>query len=260
MKILLYHWHAGELEARAAELRAKGHDVTAAAWGDAIALRDVDALAPDAVVIDLRRLPSHGRVIAMTLRERKSTRGIPLVFVEGDPDKTERMREQIPDATFTPWSRIAIALRGAHSVQPKDPVVPRSTSGYSGKPLPQKLGVKPGTRLTLLGAPKDFATTLGTLPQDVVVTTRATAPAETIVLFAKERAALEKKLPAALRSLADKGALWAAWPKKASGVATDLVEDVIREVAFAHGLVDVKVCAVDATWSSLCLRRRVSVR
>ena len=258
MRILLFHWNEPEALERTSVLMAAGHEVRAISDGMKIRLRDLDAFDPDVAVIDLRRLPSHGRAIATTLRERKSTRGVPLVFVEGDEAKTERIRELLPDATITPWARIRSAIRTAASVpRATPPVVPRSDHGYSGKPLPQKLGIKPETTLLLMGPPDRFEVVLSPLPDGVKVRTRAGGSAETVVLFVRSRAELARRLPIALRALGPKGALWVAWPKKTSGVATDLVEDGVREHAFPLDLVDVKVCAMDATWSGLCLRRRV---
>lgn len=258
MRILLFHWNEPEALERTNVLMAAGHEVRAVSDGMKVRLREIDEFAPEVVVIDLRRLPSHGRSIATTLRERKSTRAVPLVFVEGDEAKTERIRELLPDATFTPWSRIRSAIRAAASIpRAAPPVIPRSDQGYSGKPLPQKLGIKPETTLLLMGPPDRFDVTLGPLPDGVTVRSRAGGSAETVVLFVRGRAELARRLSTALRALGPKGALWVAWPKKTSGVATDLVEDGVREHAFPLGLVDVKVCAIDAIWSGLCLRRRV---
>ena len=258
MRIVLFHWNTAEARERAASLQAAKHLVTVFSDGMKLSMKDIDAAEPEAIVIDLRRLPSHGRTLAMSLRNRVATRSVPLVFVEGDEGKTARIREEFHDATFTPWARIGTALRTAIAQPVAAPVVPRSTSGYSGKPLVDKLGVKPSTALLLLGEPEGFASTLGTLPKDVVVRRRAGTPAQVVVQFVCSRSELEKRLPVALRSLADKGALWVAWPKKTSPLALDLAEDGVRECAFAVGLVDVKVCAIDADWSGLCLRRRAA--
>jgi len=119
-------------------------------------------------------------------------------------------------------------------------------TGYSGTPLPQKLGIKAGHRVVVVGtAPSGF------LP-DVEVRRRL-GPADVIVAFFIERSDLERRLPALERSIFPAGGLWVAWPKRASGVATDLTEDVLREVALPRGLVDNKVCAIDETWSGLRL-------
>jgi hypothetical protein len=125
-----------------------------------------------------------------------------------------------------------------------------SSAGYSGTPLPRKLGIKPGHRVALLGAPDGFELEL---PADVTLRRRAGGTADVILTFHTSRAELERRLPA-LRAMMDPAAgLWIAWPKRASKVATDITEDVLREIALPTGLVDNKVCAVDETWSGLRL-------
>lgn len=132
-------------------------------------------------------------------------------------------------------------------------------AGYSGTPLATKLGIKAGTRLLVLGAPPGYDRTLA-LPEGVERKRALRGPLDVIQFFTKRRAALEARVPALQAALARDGALWVSWPKKASGVATDVTEDVVREVALAHGLVDVKVCAVDETWSGLKLVVRLRDR
>jgi len=104
-------------------------------------------------VIDLSRLPSHGRAIATMLRQRKATRSIPIVFVEGDPEKVARIRETLPDAVYARWRNIRSALRAAIEHPPREPAVPGTMDAYSASPLPKKLGIKPGSVVLLLGAP-----------------------------------------------------------------------------------------------------------
>ena len=135
-----------------------------------------------------------------------------------------------------------------------------SAAGYSGTPLPRKLGIRPATRLVLSRAPDGFDATLGELPDDVHVLRRMPASADVVVLFADRRADLQRRLPAARAAVRPDGGIWVAWPKRASGVPTDITEDVVREVGVAAGLVDNKVCAIDATWSGLRLVVRLRHR
>jgi hypothetical protein len=134
-------------------------------------------------------------------------------------------------------------------------------AGYSGTPLPRKLGIGPGHRVLLLHAPDGFAEqALAELPAGVTVRRRARGRADVIVAFHRRRAGLARALPR-LRALMEPAAgLWIAWPKRASGVATDLTEDVVRELALANRLVDNKVCAIDGTWSGLRLVIRLRDR
>lgn len=134
------------------------------------------------------------------------------------------------------------------------------TAGYSRKRLVEKLGIKPGTRIAIVAAPPGYRSTLGALPPGVTVGTAPRGTLSFIHFFTKKRALLGRRFPALKRALAQDGALWVSWPKKASGVATDLTEDVVREVALAGGLVDVKVCAIDEVWSGLKLMRRLKDR
>ena len=134
-------------------------------------------------------------------------------------------------------------------------------TNVSGTPLVRKLGVKPNARLGLVAAPQDFDATLGELPLGARVRRRLGGePFDVIVAFCRRRAGLERRLPALARALDPAGGLWIAWPKRASGVSTDVTEDVVRQLGLAAGLVDNKVCAIDETWSGLRLVYRLRDR
>jgi hypothetical protein len=124
-------------------------------------------------------------------------------------------------------------------------------AGYSGTPLVQKLGIKSGTVIALLGAPDGFDDLLVGLPDDVTIRRRSQGHLDLAMSFQTERAVLEQRLPTILKALDKAGSLWVAWPKKASKVPTDITEDTVREVVLPIGLVDVKVCAIDPIWSGL---------
>ncbi|HXY31022.1 MAG TPA: DUF3052 domain-containing protein [Gemmatimonadaceae bacterium] len=125
-----------------------------------------------------------------------------------------------------------------------------SPAGYSGTPLPKKLGIRDGACVALLGAPEAFERTLGTLPPGATLRREGRGKADIVIWFVTKATELERRLPAVAR-LIEVGGLWIAWPKRASAVATDLTEDAIRDAALPLGLVDHKVCAIDATWSGL---------
>jgi hypothetical protein len=135
-----------------------------------------------------------------------------------------------------------------------------ATAGYSGTPLASKLGFKPGFKAAFLGAPDSFAAALADLPDSVQVATRLGRGKDLVVFFTTERRALERKVEALKGAIAPDGMAWVAWPKRASGVPTDMTEDVVRDVALPVGLVDVKVCAIDETWSGLKLVIRKELR
>jgi hypothetical protein len=129
-------------------------------------------------------------------------------------------------------------------------------AGYSGTPLARKLGVRPNETLIALNAPENYAQLLEGLPENVTISGRVTAKPVFVHLFVRQRSDLEKRLRALRIRLDDAGILWISWPKKSSKVATDITEDTIRAVALPLGFVDVKVCAVDETWSGLKLMIR----
>jgi hypothetical protein len=134
----------------------------------------------------------------------------------------------------------------------------KNPAGYSGTPLVAKLGIKARARIQILNPPADFPNVLGSLPQGVTPVARGAL--DFGMLFVTRKADLAKRLPALLNRLASNGMLWVSWPKRSSGAATDLTENVIRAMGLELGLVDVKVCAVDATWSGLKFVRRLSDR
>jgi hypothetical protein len=133
-------------------------------------------------------------------------------------------------------------------------------AGYSGTPLPKKLGIKAGGRVAFVDAPDLFGATLGDLPDGVEVRSRLRGPLDVIVFFTTSRVRLSRRLDALRGAMAQDGRLWIAWPKKASQVPTDMTEDVVRDVALPTGLVDNKVAAIDETWSGLQLVIRLENR
>jgi hypothetical protein len=135
-------------------------------------------------------------------------------------------------------------------------------AGYSGTPLPKKLGIKPGHRVLLDSAPAGFEDELLVpLPDDVTIARRAgRSPYDVVVAFRPDTATFTRHLARDITRIPKDGALWIAWPKKASGIVTDITEDVVRREALAIGVVDVKVCAIDATWSGLKLVYRTKDR
>ena len=137
-------------------------------------------------------------------------------------------------------------------------------AGYSGTPLPKKLGIKADHRVAVIRPPDGFETTLGDLPENAALQVglgRASGgPLDVIIVFVTRRSELERQLASMRGRMASAGSLWVAWPKKASRVATDITEDVVRDIALPTGLVDNKVCAIDETWSGLRLVIRLEHR
>ena len=129
-------------------------------------------------------------------------------------------------------------------------------TGYSGKPLAQKLGIKPGMTMVALNEPPTYRRLLGKEASAVNFSDRVTAGCDFVHVFARRRNELQQQLKRLRGKLADTGTIWVSWPKKSAGVPTDITEDAIRAVALPLGLVDTKVCAVDETWSGLKLMIR----
>jgi len=253
-RAVLVHWKAEEAPERLARLTAAGFEAVLADLAVA-PVRELRAAAPDIVVVDLGRLPSHGLAVGLAVRQSASLRPIPLVFVDGAPDKVARVRERIPDAAYASWDRVGAVARRVLASPPTDPLPARSPmDGYSGRPLVAKLGIRPGDRVAAPGAPPEFETALGALPAGTRLGRPARDGADLVVWFPRDRADLERRL-ARVAGLAGRW-LWIAWAKQGSGRAGDLNGNVVREVGLASGLVDSKICAIDATWSGLRFSRR----
>lgn len=254
-RVRLIHWNATEAEERGQQLQAAGYEVEHALL-DAASLRTLRADPPDAVVVDLSRIPSQGRDVAVGLRVHKATRQVPLVLAGGAPEKVDRIRELLPDAVYTTWEGIGVPLARAIAQPLADPVVPASTmAGYSGTPLPKKLGIKVDSMVALINAPEHFEETLGELPDGVRLHRQGTSNSDVTLWFTRSKAELEGGVEA-MRSFARRGGLWILWPKKASGVVSDLSQTTVRQTGLDAGLVDFKVCSVDKTWSGLRFSQR----
>jgi CheY-like chemotaxis protein len=255
MKIRLVHWNEEERAAHAAALRLAGFEVDADPIESQASFKVIRANPPDIAVIDLSRLPMHGRDVALALRQAKSTRHVPIVFADGARDKVAKVRQSLPDATFTSWHGIRGALKKALASPPTDPVVPASAlAGYSGTPLPKKLGIKGAFTVALVDAPDDFEKTLGALPPDVRLLRNPRGTRNLTIWFVRDVKSLEKKIDTMVRH-GDPG-LWICWPKKTSSLASDISEPLVRKAGLSRGIVDYKVCAVDETWSGLKFARR----
>jgi hypothetical protein len=242
-RLRLIHWNVDEATPYIERLRAARHEVE---FGGEYTTWKGNPV--DAFVIDLSRLPSHGREVATALRGARATRGIPIVFVDRLPEKVDSIRALLPDATYTTWRQIKPALKTALAHPPAAPVVPaQMMDRYASRTVAQKLGIKENTPVLVLDPPRDYLRVLGDLPPGAWVEEELTAKAPVTLCFVRE----PEDLPSALetgRRLAAHSKLWICWPK---GRKSGLREDDIRISAIALGLVDYKVCSLDATWSGL---------
>jgi CheY-like chemotaxis protein len=251
--IRLIHWNGPEGRERKLRLASLGHHVE---------FDDVDGpglskvlrrTVPDAYLIDLSRMPSSGRTVAMWLRTNKTTRHVPIVFVDGDPEKVKKIRELLPDATYSTWTRLKTVIPKAIAQPAKDPVVPPSVI-YTGRSAAEKLGIKPGMRVCVVNAPPGFIDALKS-PKDVTFTARPKADCDVFLAFVRNRREVFGHLTTLEKDIT-RQTLWIAWPKKASGVKTDVDGNFVRESGLASGWVDFKICALDETWSALAFKRR----
>ena len=256
--VLLIHWNAEEAQPRLRELRAAGFEARHAAPDGQAGVRQLRANLPGVFLIDLTRNPSNGAGVATLLRGYSGTRGIPLVFAGGEAGKVDRVRALFPDAVYCSWKNIAKSIPRALNIASEKPAAPTMMAGYSGTPLPKKLGIKEGSTVWLAGAPADFEKSLEPLPAGACVRRRP-AEAHRVLLFVKSVADLDRRFDVTARSVSAKGGgLWIVWPKRASGVRTDITETHVRNYGLERGWVDYKICAVDQTWSGLLFARRKS--
>src|SRR5262249_43306450 len=163
-RVLLVHWNAEEAKAKARTLKGLGHTAEILYDSEKPSLGRVRASPPDLFLIDLNRLPSHGREIAGYFRRAKTTRQVPILFVDGDADRVSRAKKLIPDADFSKWEKIESALKRASRRKNAKPVVPGTMAGYSGTPLPKKLGIREKYNVLLVNAPERFERKLEPMP------------------------------------------------------------------------------------------------
>ena len=254
-RVRLFDWNTADARAKVAALESWGYDVDyepklTAGLRDALRERS-----PAAAIIDLSRAPGTGRDLAIGIRHHKSTRSIPLVFVGGDPGDIARIKEHLPDAVYATWKALPRVLRNAIANPPSAPAAPSLLAGYAHRPLAKKLGIRPGGRVALLGAPRDAERLLRRATEGVTFVRAAHAPRDVTLWFAKDARALDQRLPAMV-PVAGRAPLWIAWAKQSSPLWSGLTQAIVRKAGLAAGLVDYKICAIDATWAALLFTRR----
>ena len=250
-RVRLFHWRPDEAKPLIAAMRTAGYTVDYPGDKPDVTWRSLRETPPLAAVIDLTRLPSHGRHVAAEIRSIKSLRHIPIVFVDGDPEKVERIRKDLPDAVYTSRAGLVAALKRVKPLA--DPVAPPRMMNRTDRTTAEKLGIKAGARVALIDPPPDYLRVLGKLPQDVSL---EEDPPETLPLtlwFVRDADAYLSGLPAT-RKRAMAGRIWIVYPKGRQ--ASGLTQGLIREAALALGLVDYKVCSVNEVWTGLLFTRK----
>jgi CheY-like chemotaxis protein len=252
-RLRLFHWNSEEGAGVAAALRQAGFAVDFDPQPFPRLMRELRTAPPDAVVIDLSRLPSHGREVATALRGNKQTRQIPILFLDGAPEKVAVVREKLPDAAYCERARLVAAVKKCIKERLANPVVPmQMMERYAGRTTAQKLGIAAGSRVAVVDGPRDYAHVIGALPEGVEFDEEGGSGCAVTIWFIEDPDVYLASLPK-MRRIAGKSKLWVAWPKKAARKDSLMNENLIREIALENGLVDYKVCSVNETWSGLCL-------
>lgn len=250
-RVRLLHWNANEAATYRELLRTAGYDVEYDHKFRPGMMRLWRESPPDAFVIDLSRLPSQGREIAIELRQSPVMRRIPIVFCEGADEKVSRIRAELPDAVYCRAGTLRFALKRAIANPPQDPAKPaRMMDRYASKTAAQKLGIKESSTVALIDAPPDYRKVLGEVPNDIEFLEDSAVVASITLCFVREIDSLQRAL-SATRKLAGATKLWILWPKKASQTRGAVTGDLIREHAIELGLVDYKICSVNEVWSAM---------
>jgi CheY-like chemotaxis protein len=260
-RIRLVHWNKDEAREYTELLEGAGHQVEYEEKFRPGLMRIWRESPPDAFVIDLSRLPSHGREIAIALRQSRATRAIPIVFCDGAEEKVAQTRSVLPDATYCARARLCSALRNALKRRITAPVVPTEMMArYAGRTAAQKLGIKESSTIALVDPPREGIHVLGELPNGVDLRDDAEENSDVTLCFIHDLGSLQPQL-SEMRRRAGRTKLWVLWKKGGSkksdsagrGVVT---EGLVREYALALGLVDYKVCSVNEVWSALAFARK----
>jgi hypothetical protein len=255
-------WNEADAASRAGILRRAGYRVIAEPPENPGGMvRYFRELSPDAVVIDLDRLPSHGRELGMSLRASKSTSHLRLLFAGGIPAKIEMVRAAIPDAVFAAWDGSITAAIERAMAQPEPPLLPsRELPKQTGAgSLERKLDIKPQTHFAIAYTNRSdpwLDELLSSVPEGAVHQRRIDVNTTLALFPVATRHNLMRVFEQARSSLPPKASLWIVHPKQTSPLAADFNQDDVREAGLAHGFVDYKVCAVDKDWSALKFARR----
>jgi CheY-like chemotaxis protein len=251
-RVRVIHWKAAEAAPLIEACRGAGFDVEYLERDGGAVCRAIRANPPDAIVIDLSRLPSHGREVAIWLRGAKSTRDIPIIFVEGGPSKVAAIRELLPDAAYCDQGKVVTALK--RSARPRNAVVRSGIMERAReKSAAQKLGITAGAVVAVVEPPRNFPDLLGALPESVEFQEE---DAPITLWFVHERESLLVALRR-MRTMAGRTKLWLLWRKAAKGITgSGLTQNSLREMTREVGLVDYKICSVDSRWSAMLFARK----
>lgn len=260
-RVRLCHWRADEAVPLIAILRQAGYTVDYPGDKANGSFRTMRQNPPHAVVIDLTRMPSHGRWVAAEMRAVKSLRHLPIVFVDGEPEKVERIRKELPDAVYTSRGKLAAALKRAKPLA--DPVVPARMMDRTDRTAAEKLGIKAGMRVELIDPPADYVRVLGKLPEDASLEEDPDEALPLTLWFVRDPDVYFMGLTK-VRRRPKLTRLWIIYPKQTPkrnpklvrGSVSGITHTLVRESALAVGLVDYKICSVNEVWTGLLFTRK----
>jgi CheY-like chemotaxis protein len=254
-RVRIIHWKPAESAPLIEACRACGFEVEYAEMPFPALAKEIRHNQPDALVIDLTRLPSHGREAAMAIRRTKYSRHIPIVFVDGEPEKVEGVRKQLPDAVFTTRGKLCAAIKKACANPVANPVAPPGVmERYGSRTKAQKLGIREGSRVAVVDPPRDYEAALGELPEGVEFVEDPVSVHPVTLWFVRDHAAYLAALRR-MSDIADKTKLWVVRPK---GPKSQVNENFLRSAGNEVGLVDYKICAIDEHWTGMIFARRKS--
>ena len=251
-RVRLLHWKASEAARHIDLLRQAGYKIDyeerfrpalMTAWRES---------PPDAFVIDLSRLPSHGREIAIALRQSPRTRCVPIVFCGGDEEKVNAIRNTLPDASYSTAEKLRSTLRKALGNRLPNPVKPvQMMDRYTSRTTAQKLGIRESCAVRLVDPPRNVMQVLGPLPSKIeMLDEDSTETAAVTLCFLHEPHLLQPAI-SRVRPLASTSKLWILWRKGGSAARGDITEARLRNTAIVLGLVDYKICSVNDVWSAM---------
>ncbi|SPE32362.1 conserved hypothetical protein [Candidatus Sulfopaludibacter sp. SbA3] len=257
MLVRLICWKEDLAAEHATRLQAAGFRVDASPPHSSGIVGQTRDLAPAVILIDLDRMPSHGKAVASVLRQSKSVCRIPLVFAGGVEEKAAAIQRDFPDAVFCRWDKVGAALKKAAAHPPVVPVRPAPyMQQFAGSPLLKKLDLKPGLTIALVAAPEGFEDLLGELPEGVTLHTRMTRQTDLAIWFIRSRRELDVTADYLGARLQGGGSAWVVYPKQTGHFRVDFNLNDVRAAMLEMGLVDYKVCSVDADWTGLKFTRK----
>ncbi|MBV8550879.1 MAG: hypothetical protein JOY54_06230 [Acidobacteriaceae bacterium] len=251
LRVRLLHWKAAEAAVTRDVLLRAGFRVEYDETFQSALMRKWREDPPAAFVIDLSRLPSQGREIAIALRQSPKTRQVPIVFCNGAPEKVKLIREVLPDATYCAGEELVKTVKHVRPVQ--SPVRPLDMMDrYGSRTTAQKLGITEGSTVAVIDPPGNVSTMLGVLPRRVEFVEQCGA---VTLCFVNSPDGLRADL-SRVRSLAARTKLWILWRKKSAPGHEGVTEQLVRETGIGLGLVDYKICSIDKTWSAMLFARK----